>query len=359
MKQNKLTVFGQDPNLVRALIIKTEDEAWELLENLQKDSYEAPNDIVIGDWCRLELHLQGKIWDSTITPSLFPVFQSLQKIAYHAYAFAKYGDKNKKLSNQEKDALEVIIRVTGGSSNQSSGLDLIEIAKAYVDKMDGKQALIGVLLIALAYGSTTIHKNSVESAKEVRLAELNLQDKQVFIKALLEDHKFASEQEIKKMELFNRAMQRSEMVRPIEKEIDNLHFNMLKSATKAEESTISGVHLEKELAKELVKGIRVSPKPVQINGIFQVLKLSWGTPHQITLKKLDDNLIIKANFDLSWLSEESKRIIKNAEWEENGNKLLVADINARMSKDKIVNAELIRVKHINDANDAAPIIKRH
>jgi len=53
MNPNELTIFGQDPKAVNALRIETEEDAWNLLSNLQREDFEPPQDIVFGDWCNV------------------------------------------------------------------------------------------------------------------------------------------------------------------------------------------------------------------------------------------------------------------------------------------------------------------
>lgn len=343
------TLLGQ--NKEEALIIKSEDEAWALLEKLQRDDFEAPDDLILNDWFRLEFHLQGDKFDSSITPSLFPVFHSLQRAINRSYADAHYGYKSARLTNEEKEKLEIIIRVTGGSSNLSSWFDLSQLGPDFLKKMTKKQVFILLLSTALLWGGTTAWRDYLENKKEARIEELrNAHEKQ-----LLEHLQFASQQETKRMELMAEISQRNENVRSVYEESEKLQEEKLKAATKSVKAEISGVKLEQTVAEQLIKNTREKPEPTRIDGVFQVLKLDWDNPEfaQITLKRITDDLIVTATFNIKFFSDAEKETIKNAEWDEQGYKTLKANINARKSRGRIVDAELMRVEP-TDLSDIEP-----
>src|SRR5690606_13867462 len=111
MDNTRLTVLGQDPRAVHALVIESEDDAWDLLEKLQSDDFETPDDIVFGEWAALSIYLKGGKFQSSLTPSVFPVFQKLQKEVYRTYSQCKYGYRTKSLTKEERERLEIVIHV--------------------------------------------------------------------------------------------------------------------------------------------------------------------------------------------------------------------------------------------------------
>ena len=54
MKNKELAIFGSNSTDEGVFNIDTEDKAWELLENLKRDDFVIPNDIILGDWSCLE-----------------------------------------------------------------------------------------------------------------------------------------------------------------------------------------------------------------------------------------------------------------------------------------------------------------
>lgn len=347
MDNTELTIFGQDPKAVNAFRVDSEEDAWTLLQNLQKADYAAPDDIVFGDWINLEICLQGEKWKSSLTPAIFPVFETLQRTVYRAYAEAKYGNKKQRLTKEEREKLEIIIRVSEGSSIIDTLVNFGEIAKAAVDNMESKHITIAIVVAVLTIGGTTVHKHHIQAVKDTRQQELSNDDK----KATLEALQFAGEQETERMKILWQAIESNELAKSVFDEAEDLHDDMLRSATKAEKSKIEGVELDGEIAQELVKSKRVKPEPLQINGFFQVMKLEWhsATLADITLKRVEDGMVVKAAFDLAWFNDEHKEIIKNAEWDEENPKVIKANINARISQEgRISDAELARVDAVTE-----------
>lgn len=350
MDGTRLTVFGQGESVGHIFEIGSEDDAWKLLENLQDDSFAAPSTLVLGDWCHVKLYLKGKQWNSSITPSIFPVFNQLQELVYSTYAEIQYGGKKRKLTKEEKEALEIVITISGGSANQQQDFrtSLCELGRALANKMTGRQIVFVLTVIALSVAGTVVHRDYAQNKRDIRLAEVGAKDK----KTMLEGMQFMSMEETKRMELLVKSTAQSELLEKIQKNIENLHESMLKAATQAEESNISGVRLKKAEANELIKAKREKPSPLQIYGVFQILSIDWkGVPHQVLLKRIDDGFVIRANFELPWLPEDSRKIMQRAEWKENGEKAFEAKINARETKGKIVNADLVRVDAIKETTD--------
>lgn len=345
MNSNELTIFGKDPRSINVLRIETEDDAWNLLSNLQNDDFEPPEDILFGDWCNLEICLQGDKWHSSLTPSIFPVFETLQRTIYRSYAEAKYGDKNKRLTKDERERLEIIIRVSEGSSLIDALINFGEVARGAVDKMESKHITIAIVVAVLTYGGTTVHKHYAQNLKEIRQEELSNEDH----KAVLEALQFSGEQETKRMKILYAAIKNNDLAQTIYEDSDELHNDMIRSASKAERSIIEGVELEQEVAQELIKSKRKKSEPLQINGLFEVVKLEWHsrTLADITMKHLEDGQRITAAFDLMWFDDEQKEIVRNAEWNEDNPKLIKCNVNAHKTEDgKIVDAQLARIENV-------------
>lgn len=347
MKNNELTLFGQVKSLTNALILKSEEDAWLLLKELQSSSFSLPADLIFKDWNKLELRLEGPIWDSSLTPSIFPVFQNLQNVINHAYAEAVYGNKNKRLTAEERDLLEIIISVRSGSSLSEIKVALTEFAKAAAKKMTKNQLFVLALLIILSVTGYVVYKGYLENTKEIRLHELDSDEK----KAILHGMQEMSKEETERVKLFTDALSKNPVASAIREEIEDLHQSLLKASTKAEKTTANGVPITKDIARELIKSKRQKPEPTQINGLFKILNINWDSSNEITLSRVSDGLVVKAAFDLMWLPQEAKDIMMNAEWKA-GDKVFKANINARISPDgRIVNAELVRVAKPDTRSD--------
>lgn len=341
---DRTTIFGNNVNADGVYVIRNEDDAWNLLEKLQNDDFEIPDDIAFDGWGTFQLYLNGEKWNSSLSPSIFPVFQQLQKNIHRLYAEVQYNGQTSKLTNEDKDNLEIIIQVSPGSSDTKTKLDYTELAKACLKKMDGKQVLCGIIACGLMYSGVTVYKSHLQTQRDIRIEESQSKKTEEILQAV----QFMSAQETQRMHLMERALRGNELEGLLYSSSSDLYSEMIKSATKAEESTISGVSMNADIAKELSKSKNPKPQPIQINGHFKVLRVDQSNKPltEITLKEVGgDERVVKAKFDLIWFNDEDKEIIKNVEWDESGEKFIKANINARISEKDghVVSADLVKV----------------
>lgn len=336
MIKNIVGILGEKENV---FLLKTEDEAWDFLAKLKDNEFQLPDDIAFGDWANLQLYLKGEKWHSSLTTSVFPVYEELQRSLNKAYAIAKYDSKGKKLSREEKELLEIVIKVGPGSSDTDTKYDLTEIAKELIKKMGKRELLIIILSMVLTYGGTTMYRDYMQNTRDIRIIESQNSEK----KAMLENIRFLSEEETKRTEILRDIIIKNHTAQKILEDSQKIHKEMLKSATHADTTKINGVEIEKHIATELIKTGKEKATPLQINGTFQVLGLDWGDPNQISLRRISDGVTVKAVLDLDLLSKEAKVLIRDTEWREDGKEHLNANINARIAKGKIVSAVLASV----------------
>ncbi|HET9646181.1 MAG TPA: hypothetical protein VFP68_23145 [Burkholderiaceae bacterium] len=102
------------------MVVRSEEEAYALLQNALDGTLPPWAELQFDGWPRLEIYLKGKEFDRSITPPLMRGLLELQKGIYQSYGAAKYDNPTKRLSDEEKKALEIIVRVEGGST----GLDI-------------------------------------------------------------------------------------------------------------------------------------------------------------------------------------------------------------------------------------------
>lgn len=340
------TFFGHSPQNVHAFSLNSQEEAWEFLEQLQNEDFPVPDDIILGEWANVKIYLKGDKFHSSITPSIFPVFQSLQKEINRAYADCTYGDRLKKLTNEEKEKLEAIIYIQEGSSLTETAIETLNLLNGCLSKMTKRQVYTIALSALLIWGSTTAFKEYLHSKAEIRKLELENQEK----KDLLETFLTLSEQETQRMALVADIAQKDEIVRGIFEQSESLQSEKLKAATKGEESNICGIPLNQDQAEELSKTNKEKPEPQRIDGTFQILNLNWDNVGrdniryaEIRLKRVSDGATVTALFGNDYLSEESLELIKTAEWDKDGYRLINAQINARVLRGKIIDADLMTV----------------
>ena len=114
--------------------ISNENDAFTFLETLKSLDAEAINDVEVSfdGWPVLDIVLKGKDYNSTITPPIMVGLIEFQKALYRSFALAKYNSVNiNKLTNAEKDELEIKVSVSQGSS--IIGIDLQKILEKFMN----------------------------------------------------------------------------------------------------------------------------------------------------------------------------------------------------------------------------------
>lgn len=302
-------------------IINNMDDALDLLNqalNDELDHYE----IRIADLDKFAMHLTGEKFHQTITPSLMKGFIDLQNAIYRSYAQIKYNDPTLlRLTKQEKDQLELEVKVIDGSSGFEFNVqELFEkLIELLADKMTSKHILILVLTTILTFGGYSMYNNYLETQKEIRLAEIAL-EKDISTKqeklgtiALLTE---------KKEDETNRALARaaefSPQVNNIKEEANNASHSLIKSAQAAESIDFDNgkIKLTGEAAKELTKTSPNKWSNVRIDGIYHVINVdsSHSSKKKIRIRDVESQQEILAVLENDTLDQKNLNLIQDAEW---------------------------------------------
>lgn len=302
-------------------IINDLDDAVILLKqalNDQLDHY----DLRIADLEKFSMHLTGDKFHQTITPSLMKGFIDLQNAIYRSYAQIKYNEPSiLKLSKQEKDELELEVRVIDGSSGFEVDVQALfeKLIKLLVGKMTSKHIFILVLSTILLYGGYETYSNYLENQKEIRLAEIAL-EKDISTKqerlatvALLSDR---SDNDTKNV--LARAAEFSPQVNNIKEEANNASHSLIKSAQAADSIDFDNgqIKLSGEAAKELTKTSPSKWVDVRIDGIYHVVNVdsSHSAKRKIRIRNIETQQEILAILENDTLDQKNLNLIQEAEW---------------------------------------------
>lgn len=335
------TLFNKEVLRENALFIESQEEAYALLEQLN-NNIDITDDIVFGNWVNIKLYLRGDKFDSSLTPSMFPVFQALQRSVYRMYARSEYNNIGHRLSALEKSELEIIIKITSGSSDTQTGLNYTAIALALIKKMTPKQAIATIISLATLYAGYSSFGTYSEDRKQEVLAHERTESARVE----LEKFKFAKEDDYKNKKLLIAAARGIPMIGDMATDAEDFYQTVLKSSKHVNHMAINGQEISTEVAEIIAKKLPEIPKPMQINDNFYILGIDWKEPqYYMTLKRVTDSEIIKVKFFLDWLDDSDIEFIKNTEWKQDGQRIFYANINARVdNKNKIIDAELVKVR---------------
>lgn len=341
--------------------IENEDDAWRVLSQLLNDEIDADNvalDFGNVDWAKVHLNFRGEVFQQTVTASMMRGMVEYQAAFYRTAALLIKDDgRSNRLTDQEKDDLELVFKVEKGSSdlNADAAEQFKNVLGKCVDKMSGKQVLTAVIVVALLffgspqvanYLNNDVEKTRIETAFKEETARLEAATKQKqiesterrdtlqTIKNLVEDNK-------RKTDLLEKAYQQSESARRVSDFSREAVDEILRNSGKADEVTIQGVTLQQSLIKEITRSQRSRSKDVKFKDQFLVVGVESedDTIFSVRLERVTTGEVIVATLEDPLLSAKHHKAIQQAEWKR---RPVMVHIAARKVGDAYKDAKILR-----------------
>lgn len=331
------------------LVIRNEEEAYAALQKATNHALPRDTRLVFENW-QLSIVLRGEEFDASLTMPIMQGLIEFQKGLYRSFAAVKYGSPTKRLSDEEKKALQLSIKVEAGSTDLNIPFE--ELGKHLITELTGKMQpeylLISVLGIALMYFGSSFLKTLLDNRKEVRLKEVTDETQ----RATLEAMRFSSQQETERTKIITQAMARVPNLEAAAAAATEAHSEIVKSASTAASSEIAGVRLEKEAALTLVHNARQQSQEARLDGRYRLLRLDWSDPTSFKVKvfRLADGLELDAEVQDDTLTGEYKDLLKAAEW---NREPVLLSINAKRIGETYKNAVIVQVQALPKQDSAS------
>lgn len=309
------------------VVIRSEADAWEVLKKalLTGDLLDT-GQLRFEGWPLWSMDAKGRDWHSTVPTRIMPPLLEVQNDVNRAFAQAQYGEFNlRRLRDEDRELLELVVRVAPGSSLFSADLSsqLNRIAGAVFGRMSGTQATIAVLGIALAISAPVTYKAWLHE----RQTEKQLQTRVDL-----------SQQETERLKVFASAVKREPAVGVVRDDANETTNKLLKATRPGDSMAIHGVAVGAEEARQLVKPERERAREIELHGQFRVIgnRTDKGSGFRITLRAADGTEF-RADVPEE-LDFDAKQAIQQAEW---GKYTVTLVIEAQRLHDKIQSATVI------------------
>jgi len=186
--------------------VSSDDDAWKTFEQMLSGdlSVDKMSDFEFDRWPLFKIYIPGARLDSSLTPYMMQGYVDFQRTIFRSHALLLHNDANaRKLSDYEKQQLEIIVKVQGGSSDTEAELwkILSESASAAVGKMEPQHIITTVLGLGLLWASQSVLRTWLEGRKEQRIAEVQSEQQKEILSAL----KFSHEKDVERMPIFSEA----------------------------------------------------------------------------------------------------------------------------------------------------------
>lgn len=334
--------------LNREIVIRSEQDAYDTLQLASAGKLPEHVELRFEGWPKLEIIVRGDGYQGTINPSVMHGFIEFQKAIYRTFALARYNSTNvNRLTQDEKDALELWVKVDVGSSRFT--VDIQALLERFVekagDKVTPKSLVIIALIVATGYFGDSSFKNYMEERRLTRVAELQSEERI----AELEAKRYAESLDVQRMQILADAVKDEPRAANIREYADDAHRDLVRSVRKAEESSIGGVTIEGEVANELTKNARRESKEIRLDGRYrvQVVDASQIDVFKIRVRDEESGEEFIAMVQDDSLDNRNKAVIREAEW---ARQPVLLTINARMVGDEIRKAIVIGARELVASN---------
>lgn len=337
--------------------INSEEQAWEVLSELLDGNLhiESLDDLVLGDWVKATVLIPGQRYDSALNTYMMQGWQDAQRAVYRSYALVAKGSADGRvLSDEEKDNLELVIKVKSGSSDQEADLVgiLKEAATGAVDKMEPHQIAIVLIVLILTWGGQAVFRNWLNNRKEEKLAELsestNKEAFKTISKAFEAIQSVASDQ--KKVAALDEAQGQVPVVEGLREQAEIARASIVKHASQSD-AEINGVSIPAEAGQKISRETRSSAKEERKDGVYRIQKVDTQVADgfRVYVENTADGEEFSASVQEIVSSLSHREVIKEAEWSKVPVEL---QINAKVNKGRVVEAVILRAdKHETPKND--------
>lgn len=321
--------------------INSEEDAWQTLNDLLagKLILDSEDKIIFGDWVKASVYIPEKRYDSALSAYMMQGWVETQRALYRSYALVAHGEPDaRKLTDAEREKLELVVTVHSGSSDQEAALtDIIkEVLTGAIDKMDPTTIAIVVISLALIWAGQSVWRTWISERREERVAETN---SKAMLKAL-DSIQVAVAGDAEKTKLLAKAIETQPVLSALKVEADASRMEIIKHNSSVD-AEINGVPLPSDASTSLTKSSRTSPEEERKDGVYKVHKVDTTVPDgfRVHIENVETGEVLQANVQEIMSSLNDRKLIQEAEWSKVPVQL---QINARVKKGKVVDALVLR-----------------
>lgn len=330
----------------KPLTINSEAEAFHFLQSALADELgDAATTVEFKNWPVITIKLQGKGYDSTVTPHMATALVDLQAAMNRTYARIIRGSSNPNvLTNQQKQEIEFKAKVEKGSSLLTVDLGpyMSTLAQGLVGKMNGTQMVVTLIGIATVAGSAIAYKAFLKARSDDRKVDAQTKERIAM-----------STEETKRMQIMQAVMADKAVVKYAAGEFDDARHSITKSVGDAKTLESQGVELTNFQAKAIASTPRTAAEDVQLNGNYGINKLDWTKDGEVRISIWNTQLPLDftATLKTTTLTTEQKELLKKCEWER---EVLYFQINATMLRGEVTTATIISVEWPKESSEPKP-----
>lgn len=320
--------------------IYSEDDAFAALRAVLNDEAAGLPDFE--EWPDLHVILRGPQFDGTLTPGVMRGFVEFQYSVYRSFAAAKYGIPDaRRLSEDEKKDLEIIVHVEAGSSVLEVDIQALleKLVVSVAGRMTPNEVIILAISLALIWSGTTLLRNFLNNRKEVALKKLD-EDGRARLVAAVENLK---KDEKDNLRTFGSVLNENARVLMAHQIAQQGQTDLLKGFSEADEVEIQGQTISGEAIRYMARSSRRKAVEMELEGLYMIRRVDTTDPLLTRVKVVEvggEGYSFDANVQDDMLSLRKKQALQAAEW---GRHPVHLNIQAKMLDDDIRDAVVTEV----------------
>ncbi len=268
-------------------------------------------------------------------------FIELQGLVHRSYAIAQYGTEDtRKLSKEERDELEIEVKVEEGSSIFEVDFQsvLMKFAETAGTAMTPEMTAVTILGLGVLWVGKTSYTGYLNYRKEVRMSEAKTEEQREVLTGILEQ----SKQETARLETLTKLLIKQPALEQISRQTYDTKTEMLRGFSTAEKATVDEVTFSGEVAKELVTNARRKAVEKRLDGFYRIVRVDSSNPEEFRVKvrKHRSSQEFEAVVEDTSLDSEKKEVLQYAEWERT---TVYLNINAKVLDGEIKQAVILGV----------------
>ncbi len=268
-------------------------------------------------------------------------FIELQGLVHRSYAIAQYGTEDtRKLSKEERDELEIEVKVEEGSSIFEVDFQsvLMKFAETAGTAMTPEMTAVTILGLGVLWVGKTSYTGYLNYRKEVRMSEAKTEEQREVLTGILEQ----SKQETARLETLTKLLIKQPALEQISRQTYDTKTEMLRGFSTAEKATVDEVTFSGEVAKELVTNARRKAVEKRLDGFYRIVRVDSSNPEEfrVKIRKHRSSQEFEAVVEDTSLDSEKKEVLQYAEWERT---TVYLNINAKVLDGEIKQAVILGV----------------
>ena len=308
--------------------VRSERNLFEYIKIFEAGEWDHSRKLIFIDWPKCEIRVRGEKFDGGCPTRIMPAFIALQHEIDRGYSRCVYG-KVQPLTKKEKREIELTVRFEPGCT--IFGLDIISPLNTVVKKMDGKQTVIVILVVAgMAFSHLTIteymrtqaemHGRQVDAAMLQTVGEHGVQHANI-LAAVASKYPTIAEQH---------------------KDVYKTNQLIIKGLDDNDELVIGGVPIiTGKLARQIIRKPSERRVSSRLDGNFIILSIASDGVHegfQMPLRHVQTGEKLSISIPAGTIPDDKITEIRNAEWNK---QQIYLQVNVVRIGDRIVESSLV------------------